>query len=187
MSQNFYTLGLPRTRSRWLSFLLESDQADCHHEHLSLTGVDQLPKSKKMYVGSCDTNPFNYLSKRFPLIIIERDKEEVKQSMLNAFDNPFQRDFEPFIDKLIERMDFELKKIDGLRISYSSLDDPETLIFINKFLKPDEETNIDHIAKIHLTNIQLKERNIKPAFDHFAKNYLKVSFENLYKEVLLWQ
>jgi hypothetical protein len=183
----FQTLGLPRTRSRWLSFLLSTENADCYHDALSLTGSTILPHSKKMYVGSCDTNPMNYTYSNRPLIIIERDKEDVVNSMLKAFDNPFDKPFEPFLERFINRLNEYLKKIKGYRIKYKELNDIDRLMFICKYLKPDEDLDTDHISKIVQTVITVKERNIKPAFKHLANHLYKIEFNKLYDRVIKWQ
>lgn len=169
---NFYTIGLPRSKSLWLTHLLNTDEADCFHEGLT-EGID-FPQSSKKYVGSCDTNPF-IDTPRQPLVIIERSPGAVIDSIIRNFDNPFETGpFTPFVLGFVSKLSDALEKLDGKRYAFDDLNDMDCLIELVTYLKPDEEITAkkkyDMLYLIH-TNIQITVRNLKPGMQLLAKQF----------------
>lgn len=179
MANNFFTLGLPRSRSTWLTELLRTRYADCYHEKLSAFGWDTLPYSDNQYVGSCDTNPLNK-TPREPLVIVERPVDEVVESMLAAFDNPFDKPFRPFVTGLIHKYKIALDEFKGLRISVTDLDDYHNLESIVRYLKPEETIDEYHIRIVMETRVTVKSRDLLPGIDHMALHGYNTDLNGLY-------
>lgn len=178
----FYTIGLPRTRSLWLTYLLRSDNADCYHEALGVMGETELPKTNKKYIGSCDNNPLNY-TERAPLLIVERNVNEVIDSVLESFKNPFDMPFKPFIDGLINKKNEALKKFDGKRINHNDLNDFDCVLEIIKFLKPDEEIN-KHFVFCHMHSfIETTVNDLSFGMKMLANHY-KMSVNEFYEYIV---
>lgn len=180
---NFYTLGLPRTRSVWLSNVLSQGNSIAFHEGLSIFGCQSLPARNKNHVGSCDTNPLNHVE-RAPLVIIERNKADVVESYLRAFDNPFDRPFRPFVESMIEKMSHELAKYQGLRINYNDLNKYNKIVEIIKFLQPSNEIDRYSIEKFMDTVIVTKNRCLKTSYSMTADYLYQTTIEGLYDKVL---
>jgi hypothetical protein len=71
---NYYILGLPRTKTVWLSTVL-----GCRHEYYS-------QYKRQFTVSSVDTNPLTVPTA--PLIKLWRSKEDIVNSCLKCFDTP---------------------------------------------------------------------------------------------------
>lgn len=131
---NYYTIGLPRTRSTWLSVLLSYGDSYCFHEYLSTNSflVKHLPKLENISnVGSSDTNPmtFNrYVIKDSPVVIINRPVNAVNFSLCNAFG---------FSDICINHLDDKLNDI--IQMDLNSLvidfDDMNDINIINSIVQ----------------------------------------------------
>ena len=122
MPKNFYITGLPRSRTAWLSVFLTHGNAFCHHEamngchsiedyqaKMSLSGYD--------FVGNSDCGLF--LSPELingPLIIIERDIDEVLHSLVKLFPG---YDLRSYISGIRD----QIQQLNGLRIPYNQLND----------------------------------------------------------------
>jgi hypothetical protein len=154
---NFYTIGLPRSKSLWLSHLLRSDNADCYHEGLTIG--NELPPTKKRYIGSCDNNLFN-ITERSPLAVIIRDPYEVIDSMERNFDNPFDRPFRPFLEGWIGKAYGILVNLPGKKFRFEDLNNIDCLKEMISFLKPDDVPSEYELIYMTVTRIETTIRTI---------------------------
>jgi hypothetical protein len=186
---NFYTLGLPRTRSRWLSLLLTDEHSDCHHERLTLFGANELPPCGKRFTGSADTNPLNPVVRRGPLVIVERDVDDAIASFLKAFDNPFQDDFEPFVVCLMDAYQKRLDQFRGdsvVRVPFESLDDPDCVRRIADYLRPGTKMPRRRAVSFCDNRITTKNRDLRQSIALTA-HYYRMPVHKLYESVIRGQ
>jgi len=86
MCPNFFILGLPRSRTLWFSEFFCTGEVECVHEHFSSHRKADLIAG---VWGYSDTNPLTTPDYgESPVLIIERDVEEVISSCIKAFDCP---------------------------------------------------------------------------------------------------
>lgn len=180
---NFYTIGLPRSRSLWLSMFLQTDKSDCYHEGLTVFGSRQLPGSTKTYVGSCDTNPINPVHRHGPTIKIVRDLGDTVDSIVKSFDNPFSRDFRPFVESWISVASDSLDKIDGVTVDFEDLSNIDCLRGIYDFLIPDVEFVLARALKMVDTRTQVINRDLSESFKNTSKSLGLNGIEELYDYV----
>ena len=125
---NFFILGLPRSRTTWLSAFLMTDRVFCDHDVFSngevypdefwgIEGYD--------YMGSVDTNSVlatPYLRNvDAPLVIIERDHRAVYKSLIripHTDPEKLKRHITKQVDALEEAQSFA-----NLVVPYDKLDD----------------------------------------------------------------
>lgn len=177
MAKPFYTLGLPRTRSTWLTQLLRTRYADCYHDIYSVYG--KLPVSSNQYAGSCDTMVFKP-EDRSPVLIVQRDKAEVIEEFISAFDNPFDKPFRLFVEGFIGKIQSEIEKCDGLKVNTEDLDDYKNITDIIRYLKPEEKQDEYHIRAMLGTHITMKTRDIKLGLEFIARFRYRTDLKGLY-------
>ena len=183
---NFYTLGLPRSRSRWLSVLLSDDHAHCVHEGLSLYGIDTIKPSGKRFTGSADTNPMNPVRRSGRLLIVERNADECVESFLKAFDNPFEDDFRPFVESMCASYKNRLDQFYGdqvKRVSFESLDDYKTVMAVADFLRPGTSMTVSRARAFCDTRISTKNRDLTYSIAVTAK-FHKMTKKQFYDAVI---
>ena len=125
---NFFVLGLPRSRTTWLSAFLISDKVFCEHEVFS-GGVDCPEEFWGLedydYLGSVDTDAVlatPYLHDvDAPLVIIERDHRAVYKS-LASIPHTDTRKLKRWFKRQVEALE-EAKKFANLVVPYNKLDD----------------------------------------------------------------
>ena len=168
---DFYTIGLPRTRSLWLSHLLTDENTVCEHEYYSSHEHKEELLIPGKRVGSCDTNPLmapDYDNK--PVIIVVRDKEDVISSMMRSFDKPEGvRNFESFLkryEKTYRNALFDIKCGNKLIVAFEDLSDPKKVREICDFVgvKITDERIINMIS----TNISTTNRDLTSPLRHTA-------------------
>ena len=125
---NFFILGLPRSRTTWLSAFLITERVFCEHDVFSSEEVypDEFWGIEGYeYTGSVDTDAIlatPYLSSlNAPLVVIERDHREVYQSMAripNIDKDKLKRHITAQQYALSKAMDFA-----NLVVQYEDLDD----------------------------------------------------------------
>ncbi len=179
----FYTIGLPRSRSLWLSFSLSGADSVCMHEALTPFGFDRLPTGEYKYIGSCDTNPLNNVTRDGKAIKIIRPIGDVTDSILKALDNPFSKDFRRFVEKWIEKSSIALGEISAKEYDYSSLNDIDCMVEIQQLLKPTEEIDYQRLCKMLDTRVMTKNRNLIPSIMH-TSNYFGLSVDDFYQSVV---
>ena len=133
----FFILGMPRSRTLWFSKLFTDDGFPCIHEHFSRHKETNLIPG---VYGYSDTNPLTSPDYGdYPVLIIERDFDQVCDSIFNAFDKPRAiTDWKRCIKGYMRVYKDELSKIrpkNCLRIKFEDINN--RLIEIWKFLLPD--------------------------------------------------
>ena len=147
MSNKFIITGFPRSRTAWLSALLCSENVLCLHEpinnfislDLMKMYVDELDYE---YVGISDSsialNHFFYISyfSEYPVVIINRRKEEVANSLLKITGLPQTK-----IERILNMIELGLNEIrtncNVLEIDYNDLDNINVLKVIADYCTPD--------------------------------------------------
>lgn len=159
MTSYFYVLGIPRSRTLWLSFLLSDEESDCKHEALTEISCKKLTDSGKKYTGSVDTNPLNDINYNGPLVVIKRNIEDVKSSLKSNFfiDGMNETETSYFFNTQAEKYIEALNKKDGLVFNYEDLDDPHKVLSMIKHLKPESKTTIEKI--VYLQNCVITTKN----------------------------
>ena len=169
---DFYTIGLPRTRSLWLSHLLTDENTECRHEYYSTHEKRNELIIDGKRVGSCDTNPLmapDYGDK--PVIIIVREKEDIISSMMNSFDKPESVvNFEAFLrvyEKEYRKALYDLKPKNKFIVAFEDLSDPSVVRDLCDFVG----VNItdDRIMHMINTNISTTNRDLTPSLKHTAQ------------------
>lgn len=127
MSSKFFILGLPRSRTSWLTAFLQHPDVFCGHEYFSTSvcgGV--LYEVPHQYAGSVDTNPVLALEYKkdlgAPLVLIRRDPKDVLESLCKLFGEPERL----YLTKCISEMSKALKEAEvyaDLIIDFEDLDD----------------------------------------------------------------
>lgn len=167
MTDYFYVLGLPRSRTLWLSYVLSDNQSKCYHEGLTAHGSELLSETGYKYVGSVDTNPLNEFDYNGKLAIIKRNVNDVKKSVINWFKaSQFKDNWEDAVDKYIDKYSEALNKKDAYIINYEDLDSIDKLIGLIKYLKPEAEINKAHLMFMQNCIIKTKNRDLTNAVSH---------------------
>ena len=109
----FAITGLPRSRTAWFSAYFTASGFLCAHEGMNgCKSIAEYQNKMEAFEGNSDSGiplyPFEGKT-----VIIERDKEEVKESLLRYFDDVST------LDLLQERLD----KLDGLRVKFEDVND----------------------------------------------------------------
>lgn len=168
---DFYTIGLPRTRSLWLSKLLSYGDSTCFHEHLSQHDRERRYDVDTKYRGFCDTNPLIKVDYgNSPVVIVKRNREDVINSALRCFDRPEGvMSFRGFLENYIceyENALNELSPKHSMVISYEDLDSMDTLKQICDFLMPGNIVPEDYIVEMMGLRIQTTNRNLTASLKH---------------------
>lgn len=169
MTEYFYVLGLPRSRSLWLSHVLNDEISKCYHEKLTIHGSEVLSESGYYrYIGSVDTNPLNKFKYNGPLAIVKRNPADVKQSIVNWFKaDQFSAENWPLaVSEYIDRYTKELNKINTFTIAYEDLDETEKLIELIQYLKPEAKIDRTRLIRMQDTIIKVRNRDLTNALDH---------------------
>ena len=184
MQGRFYTLGLPRSRSAWLSMLLTDEHSDCHHEALTDFAATRLPQSSKRFNGSADTNPLNPVQRDGRVVIIERPIDECVASFIAAFDNPFDKPFEPFVYGWASLCRERLDLFAGVeRFSFASLDDPRVVCRLADYLRPGTSLSLKRAEAMVNTVVRTRNRDIRQSIIKSAM-YFGCTIDNFYQSVV---
>lgn len=151
----FYTLGLPRTRSMWLSFLFRTGGVNCVHEGLS----QGMPVPEEWILGgSVDTNPmleFDYGDA--PVLIVRREPSAVVSSLVRQFGLPVTTAVKG-VDILQEALNArEFENCKGIR--YQDLSDNDAVKEACDFLVPDAVA-LDVIEYMQEISVQTRNRDL---------------------------
>ena len=122
-SLRFFVTGLPRSRTAWLAKFFTTDAIYCMHEGLNLypdmTSLANAMSGDKKVYGNSDSalclTKFQEVFKA-PTLIIERDREEVLNSLVELFG--WHRQTSDILDLMILR----LRDLEGLRIPFNDID-----------------------------------------------------------------
>lgn len=161
MIPNFFILGLPRSRTLWFSEFFCTGEIECVHEHFSSHEKAELIPG---VWGYSDTNPLttpDYGDS--PVLIIERDVEEVISSCLKAFDCPAGvEDWTGAVRNYIEMYQRELTVItpqNVLMVNYADID--ASLCEIWNFLLPTIQVDKQRIEFFSSQIVTTANRNIE--------------------------
>jgi len=162
---------------------MQSQKTDCHHEALTAFGSKELPKSDKEYVGSCDTNPLNPVKRDGVTMKIFRPQGEVVASILNAFDNPFDWEFAPFVEGWVKTSTEALKRIDGIAMEYGDLSNVRHVQNMIALLKPADVPSKLVLQRLIDVRMTTMNRNIRPLVLHAAGAY-KMTLRQFYTNIV---
>lgn len=183
----FFILGLPRSRTLWFSQLFTFDDIECKHEYFSKHEKRDLIPGVR---GYSDTNPLIATDMDYgdsPVLIIERDIDDVIDSVSKAFDKPegivcWHGAIARYIDTYKYALDSVMPK-NCLRVDFESIND--SLPEIWKFLLPDIPVDTARIEMAKNKIIKTNNRNIQDSLehtfgsiDHFKEHY---DFLNTYR------
>jgi len=163
----FYVLAMPRSRTLWLSFLLSDDDSYCGHELLTDFGSKKLEDSGKKYTGSVDTNPLNAIEYDGPLVVIKRDIAEVRASLKDNFHvkGMGNEDFSVFVDNYSNSYSSALNDKSAYIVDYEDLNDPAKVLLMVRFLKPDTEITIERIKYLQSCVIKTKNDDLTASYN----------------------
>jgi hypothetical protein len=169
---DFYTIGLPRSRSLWLSKLLNYGDSTCFHEHLSSHAGEIRPEVTTKYRGFCDTNPLITVDYGdSPVLKVLRDPEEVVISGLTKFDAV--EDVVSWYDFLTNYIADYAEALDGIAaqmtVSVADLGNPEIVQSICKFLMPDNPVPTAYIEDMIITRIETTNRDLTASLKQTAE------------------
>lgn len=161
MVPTFYILGLPRSRTLWFSEFFCTGVIECVHEHFSSHKKVQLIPGVR---GYSDTNPLTTPDYgESPVLIIERDVEEVISSCLEAFDCPDGvEDWPGTVRNYIEMYQNALADVtpqNVLMVNYADID--ASLYEIWKFLLPKIPVDEQRIEFFRTKVVKTENRNIE--------------------------
>lgn len=166
MVDNFYILGLPRSRTLWFSEFFCTGAIECVHEHFSSHQKAELIPGVCGYV---DTNPLttpDYGDS--PVLIIERDVEDIIDSCLRAFDCPKGvEDWPGTVRNYIEMYQNALTALtpqNVLMVNYADID--LSLYEIWKFLLPTIPVDKERIQFFRNKIVKTQNRNIEESLNH---------------------
>jgi len=174
----FNILGLPRSRTAWLSFAFTTKETTCYHEALSSHRVSD--REFLVNEGSCDTNPLLYTFSDAPLVIVKRDIEEIKDSLMINFITPegiTEEEYILCIDNYIDMYSMALERIEMSVackvIQVEELNSLQTLCDIWKYLLPEVPVDVVHLTMMLQYNIQTTNTDLTESLLDTAKTYGK--------------
>jgi len=171
MKHNSFILGLPRSRTSWLTAFLQQPDSFCGHGLFS-TSVDASEVFYSVphkYRISVDTNPIiaREYSKDLgvPLIIIKRDSSEVLKSLCELFGE----DKKEYLSQCVVKLEKALKDAEvyaDLIIPFKELD--RNLDLIWSLCYPDKELTMIHketFKNLVINTKEIKYKDFKEEFD----------------------
>jgi hypothetical protein len=170
---SFAVLSLPRSRTAWLSAFFNSANLNCEHELIAKSNsFDEAIEKMNQGIGSVDTgqifiiNDIQERVKNLNVIIIERDKEDVK----NSFRKLNIGNVDSFIERQSELLAEEKKSYPSF--NYEDIDDriEEIWTIVSGGLEfPKEKYEIYKNYKIEIADI--KSYTIQIGVERILKNY----------------
>lgn len=154
---NFFILGLPRSRTAWITAYMHSKPVFCGHEVFSnkdYRADDFWDINSYKYKGSVDTDP--RFADRYlvdvdaPLVLIERDVGAIYNSLMNKYDLA-PKEVKATLEDMEESF-FYTKSFANLVIKYKDLD--ERLPEICNLCIPEVGYDIVKHEMFRLLNIQ---------------------------------
>ena len=148
-----FIVGLPRSRTAWLSVFMSQSKTYFHHE--AINGCYSIREYKDKITNCGDsTTAINECSEEMvnsKVVIIKKDKKEISE-LISWCDKEYAINSK----NMIEEMDLSLEKIKGLIIKQSDID--SRLKDIWEYLVNDEWH--DKYADMTKFNIQVKDTSI---------------------------
>lgn len=162
----FFTIGLPRSRSLWLSKVLGYKKMVLH-EALSGHGWTDIPYAD----GFCDTNPLTAPKYgKNPVLVVHRPVADIVRSALQKFDCPEGvQNYEHF---LYNYLDHYKQALDALEIqnredvNAHDLSDPDVVSSVCAFLGVDVPAQ--HIREMCRVRVETTNRDLTESLKHTA-------------------
>ena len=187
LKQYFYIIGLPRSRTAWLSQFFTTEYSECNHDLFSsyfVHGASILQGQYKQYTGSADTNPESWAGIRKPkgpTVKVIRHIDDVKISMMEAFKTPAGFTAEAWVnalDRLLDRYQTCLFDINAdLTINYDDLNDLDVVNHLWKTCIPSIGATPYRVASMMDLNITVKHDDLTDTLRAYAKNR-NISYDN---------
>ena len=173
----FFITGLPRSRTAWLASFFTGNNSFCYHELLRISGgfedgVKKLLNRKELYVGNSDSSlpiwmdKIDYILCDSPIVIIERDVNEVANSLTNLFDRD---DFTNMLDTTLEGLEIIKNKYNYISIDYNKLSEQSCLKTVWDFCTPKLPFDKDKFEMLKSINISFN----KDLKDLYAEGIIK--------------
>ena len=170
LTEYFYILGLPRSRTLWLSYVLSDKDTKCYHEALTCHGSQLLNEKGYKYVGSVDTNPLNKFTYNGKLAVIKRDPEDVKKSITEWFTaDQFGDNWEIAVNEYVNKYNKALNRHDTFTIDYEDLNDIDKLVELITYLKPETKIDRERLLFLQNTIIKVKNTDLTDAINHTSR------------------
>ena len=161
---NFFVVGLPRSRTAWLSTFFTGNNSFCYHEILRVSGgiddaIKKLLNRKEMYVGNSDSSlplwmgKVDHILQHSPIVIIERDANEVNNSLINLFGR--DDDWTKTIDLTLEGLEIIKKRYNYISVDYNELDKQSCLELVSDFCVPNIPFDKDKFETLRSVNVSI--------------------------------
>lgn len=145
---NFFITGLPRSRTAWLANFFSTGDVFCWHEAMAGVGSQdeywkRMRSPQATYVGNSDCGLFmGGYRKGCPLVIIERDLDEVEEAL-------FHKGFPGTRSVLIESKE-AMDEMVGLRIPFEDINDRLEEIHNTCVTTPFNEQRAEQLIKLRV-------------------------------------
>ena len=173
LTNKFFITGLPRSRTAWLSSFFTGNDFFCYHEVLKISknfngAIEKMLNRKETYVGNSDSSlsiwasEIDHMLQRSPIVIIERDIDEVTSSLTNLWGCDPTR----FLDLTLEHLEILKKRYNYISVDYNKLSDKLYLENIWDFCIPNIDFDKDKFEMLKTINISIdKDSYIKDLID----------------------
>ena len=162
---NFFITGLPRSRTAWLSTFFTGNNCFCYHEILRVSNgfddaIRRLSNRKEMYIGNSDSSlpvwidKIDYILQDSPIVIIERNIDEVTNSLTNLFGKV---DWTPSLDLTLKGLEIIKKRYNYISIDYNDLNKQSCLENIWDFCVPNIPFDKDKFEILKTINISINK------------------------------
>ena len=187
MKNKFFITGLPRSRTAWLSTFFTGNNSFCYHEILRVSdgfsdAIKKILNRKEIYVGNSDSSlplwidKIDYILQESPIVIIERDENEVINSLTNLFGN---YDWVKLIDLTLENLETIKKRYNYISIDYNELDKQSCLELISNFCVPNIPFDKDKFEILKTINITIAKDKYVRGLINKDGNKLKKNIEEI--------
>lgn len=187
LENKFFITGLPRSRTAWLSTFFTGNNSFCYHEILRISdglddAIEKLLNRKEMYVGNSDSSlplwmdKIDHVLQHSPIVIIERDVNEVNNSLINLFGDV---GWTESIDLILENLEIIKKRYNYISVDYNELDKQSCLELISDFCIPNIPFDKDKFETLKTINISItKDKYVKSLINKDG-NKLKKNIEEI--------
>ena len=181
----FFITGLPRSRTAWLSTFFTGNNCFCYHEILRTSNgvegaVRKLLNRKEMYVGNSDSSlpiwmdGIDHILRRSPIVIIERDINEVTNSLINLLG---EHDYIRLLDLTLENLEIIKKRYNYISIDYNDLNKQSCLESIWDFCVPNIPFDKDKFEILKTINISINKSLYMRSLFNEDRNEIKQNIE----------
>lgn len=153
----FNIIGMPRTRTAWLSNLFTCNGVVCLHDWYALNSE---PAKGEQYAYSDSLYHSNYDPKK--TLFIHRPADEVMASLKKAFIFPDGMDFEQLEEALFSQKAY-MEQAEGMHVNHTDLEDDRNIGVIWRYLTG-TEPDMQRIKQMQNLKIVVNYTNILDAF-----------------------